>query len=182
VQHIAHKLGPQEGNAPHEGTEKCRGALQSAGCCLEIQPFFRRTSKRFSREHGVRRRRMRRGRNSNAVPSSDSIRASRRPPAFLSIGTHVPPSALASGYAVYCSFGCGWGALVLAIAKAGSPSLLDAGDHFVRPIAELPSNSMPDICGITLPFSNLAPPPPTNSRQSRGTGRKVFHLDSGQPD
>jgi len=67
----------------------------------------------------VLRHGLRRGRNSKAVPSSDSIPASPCPPAFLPIGTRVPPCAVALGSRRLR--GCGWlGALVLSIGKARS--------------------------------------------------------------
>jgi hypothetical protein len=52
-----------------------------------------------------------------AVPSSDSIPASPCPPAFLPIGTRVPPCAVALGNRG-CALADGWGALVLSIGMA----------------------------------------------------------------
>jgi len=65
----------------------------------------------------------RRGRDSNAVPSSDSIPASPCPPAFLPIGTRVLPCAAALDSRRLCDCD-GWGELVLSVPSERTRSIV----------------------------------------------------------
>ncbi len=79
----------------------------------------------------------------NAVPSSDSIPASRCPPAFLPIATRVPTCALALGSRGY-AVADGWGALVLSIGKARSIVVtepIQLPSDFMR-LGALPTNTL----------------------------------------
>jgi hypothetical protein len=71
-----------------------------------------------NRRHGFRR-----GRDSNAVPSSDSIPASPCPPAFLPIGTRVLPCAAALDSRRLCDCD-GWGELVLSVPSERTRSIV----------------------------------------------------------
>jgi len=95
-----------------------------------------------NRQHGLRR-----GRNSNAVPSSDSIPASPCPPASLPIGTRVPKCALALG-SRGCAVADGWGVLVLSIGKARLIVVtepIQLRSDFTR-LRTLPPNTLTNSC------------------------------------